>query len=96
MHREQIGNNTAFPGVVHACSRSLDVGRARCHDQQPVGADLGRASKALIGYGSAEVYGGWGNHFFIIGSAAAALIGLMFIGHRLAPDAPGTAPLRKD
>lgn len=70
---------TSFPESFHACPRSLDVGRARRHDQQPIGADLGRASKALIGYRRLDVYGGRGNYFFMVGSAAAPLIGLMFI-----------------
>ena len=39
---------------------------------------MGGAAQAVIGYGRAMTEG-WSEYFFMIGSSAAALIGLMFV-----------------
>ena len=39
---------------------------------------MGRAPQALIGY-AGPMFAGWENYYLLIGSAAAALIGLMFV-----------------
>lgn len=63
----------------HASHQSFHAGRNCGADQQSFGFRVGRAAEAMIGYGASLMLQDWHDYFFLIGSSAAALIGLMFV-----------------